>query len=141
MRAEPMPEFIAFQAGDTEVAPAGYIVPGNLREIVVRLQAHGVSMVPISGSVEAEVFGISEIETADAPFQQRHEQAYHGEYRTETVQVPEGSFWVPVDQPLGRLTFTLLEPRSDDGFANWGFFGESLEAGDDYPILRSHQGR
>ena len=43
--------------------------------------------------------------------------------------------WVRVDQPLGRLAFTLLEPRSDDGFANWALLDEQIEAGT-YPVLR-----
>ena len=34
-----------------------------------------------------------------------------------------------IDQPFGRLLFSLLEPRSDDGFATWGFLADRLEAG------------
>ena len=41
-----------------------------------------------------------------------------------------------VDQSLGRLLFSLLEPQSDDGFANWGFLADRLRAGERYPILR-----
>ena len=48
----------------------------------------------------------------------------------------EGSRWVPADQPLGRLIFTLLEPRSDDGFANWALLAEPSTAGSVYPIAR-----
>ena len=46
----------------------------------------------------------------------------------------------PADQPLGRLLFTLLEPRSDDGFANWGFLADRVEAGWVYPIVRVPRG-
>ena len=42
---------------------------------------------------------------------------------------------VRVDQPLGRLAFTLLEPRSDDGFANWALLDEQIETGS-YPVVR-----
>jgi hypothetical protein len=45
---------------------------------------------------------------------------------------------VPADQPLGRLIFSLLEPRSDDGFAAWGFLAEYTEDGGTYPIARAH---
>ena len=33
-----------------------------------------------------------------------------------------------MNQPLARLAFYLLEPRSDDGLFEWNFFDASLEA-------------
>jgi len=32
---------------------------------------------------------------------------------------PAGTFLVRTDQPLARLAFYLLEPRSDDGLIDW----------------------
>ncbi|MDX1395344.1 MAG: peptidase M14, partial [Gemmatimonadota bacterium] len=57
-------------------------------------------------------------------------------WEDRTVTPAEGDWLVPLDQPLGRLIFTLLEPRSDDGFADWGFLADVLSPGADYPILR-----
>ena len=54
--------------------------------------------------------------------------------------LPDTTAWVSVDQPLGRLAFTLLEPRSDDGFVAWGIVDEQIEAGE-MPILRARAGR
>jgi hypothetical protein len=40
-------------------------------------------------------------------------------------------------QPLARLAFYLIEPRSDDGLANWNLI-DGLEADAKvYPILRT----
>jgi hypothetical protein len=39
-------------------------------------------------------------------------------------------------QPLARLAFYLLEPRSDDGLANWNFLDDALESIDLYPVVR-----
>ena len=45
---------------------------------------------------------------------------------------------VRVDQPLGRLAFFLLEPRSDDGLLNWNFFDDALQRDGRYcPVLRT----
>jgi hypothetical protein len=41
-----------------------------------------------------------------------------------------------VDQRLGRLAFSLLEPRSDDGLVAWGIVDAQIEAGE-LPILRA----
>jgi hypothetical protein len=45
---------------------------------------------------------------------------------------------VSLNQPLGRLAFYLLEPRSDDGFVNWNFFDSAVEASSTVPIVRVH---
>ena len=50
--------------------------------------------------------------------------------------MPVGTWRVDMRQPLARLAFYLLEPRSDDGLANWNFLDEAMENGDVYPILR-----
>ena len=52
-----------------------------------------------------------------------------------------GTAVVRLDQPLGRPTFYLLEPRSDDGLASWGLLDRALQADDDvYPIVRAMSG-
>jgi len=39
-----------------------------------------------------------------------------------------------MNQPLARLAFYLLEPRSDDGLFEWNFFDEVL--GDVAPVSK-----
>ena len=60
-------------------------------------------------------------------FQGRNEQTLFGRYEPTQVTPAPGDMLAPADQPLGRLLFTLLEPRSDDGFANWGFLADRVE--------------
>jgi hypothetical protein len=44
---------------------------------------------------------------------------------------------VPVNQPLGRIVFYLLEPRSDDGWVAWNVLDALLGADvKTYPIVR-----
>ena len=40
-------------------------------------------------------------------------------------------------QPLARLAFYLLEPRSNDGLMTWNFLDDAIKDGKVYPILRS----
>jgi hypothetical protein len=65
------------------------------------------------------------------------ERTLWGAYQPVTTTVPAGTLVVPADQPLGRLAFTLLEPRSDDGFVNWNVLDQALEGAASYPILRT----
>jgi hypothetical protein len=55
------------------------------------------------------------------------------------VQAGADAVVIAMDQPLARLIFTLLEPRSDDGFVNWNYFDRSIEAGSGVPIVRVHE--
>lgn len=48
--------------------------------------------------------------------------------------VPDAS--ADLAQPLGRLVFSLLEPRPDDGFTNWNVLDPALEGIEIYPIRR-----
>jgi hypothetical protein len=40
-------------------------------------------------------------------------------------------------QPLARLAFYLIEPRSNDGLLNWNFLDDALKDSKTYPITRS----
>ena len=42
-----------------------------------------------------------------------------------------------MNQPLSRLAFYLLEPRSNDGLLNWNFLDDALKEAKVYPILRT----
>jgi hypothetical protein len=53
-----------------------------------------------------------------------------------TMTFPAGSLRVPMDQPLARLAFHLLEPSADDGVVTWNLVDEWLAAGKDVPIYR-----
>jgi hypothetical protein len=46
---------------------------------------------------------------------------------------------VNIDQPLGRLVFHLLEPRSDDGFVTWNLVDDALQKAAFYPISRTFE--
>jgi hypothetical protein len=138
-----MYEYGTFAPDEWETVPAGYLIPAELDEIIIRLQAHGIRMEPRAvapGSVEAEAFQIDSLTTAERVFQGHNEQTLFGRYEPREVSVSEGAWWVPADQPLGRLVFMLLEPRSDDGFAAWGFLADHIEAGGTYPIVRFREG-
>ena len=133
-----MHEFGTFSPTEVEVAPAVYYILPDAESAIERLRAHGVEtgMAPV-GEVQIEQFIVDSTTTADRSFQGRNERVVFGSWRSLTRALPPGTVAVPVDQPLGRLAFTLLEPRSDDGFANWAILDGQIEAGL-YPVMRGH---
>ncbi|MDE2794686.1 MAG: M14 family metallopeptidase, partial [Gemmatimonadota bacterium] len=134
---ETMYEYGTFAPTLTERVPQAYLVPAELGDILTRLAAHGITLEPAEPTpTQVEAFQIDSVLTAARPFQGRNEQTLFGSYGPTQVTPSPGDMWARADQPLGRLLFSLLEPRSDDGFANWGFLAERLEVGGTYSILR-----
>ena len=138
VRPTRMYEFGTFAAADDELAPAAYYVPADLAPVVDLLAAHGVDGAPLDSAttVTAEQFVITSSSLADRAFEGHRERTVEGAWDTVERTVPAGTLVIPVDQPLGRLVFTLLEPRSDDGAVNWNLVDDQVETGAVYPILR-----
>lgn len=127
-----------FAPMETETVPAAYFVPPDLTPVLTRLRTHGVTSFPLSEerTVEVERFRIDSVRVDDRVYQGRRLHTLAGGYETAEVVLPAGTVVIPMRQPLARLVFTLLEPRSDDGFAAWGLLGEELLDHKVYPILR-----
>ena len=137
-RPETMYEYGTFTPTGTVIVPRAYYVPPALTDVVDRLTAHGVRFERLAADETRTVerFRIDSMQVDEQAFQQHHQRTLYGVYDRAEVTLPAGTLVVPVRQNLGRLAFTLLEPRSDDGFANWGLLDEALKDATYYPIYR-----
>ena len=134
-------EYGTFAAAEdgVELAPTAYYVPADLVAVVDLLAAHGVDGAPLDSdtTLHVEEFMVGTSSVADRLFQGHRERLVTGDWTPLERLVPAGTLVVPVDQPLGRLVFTLLEPRSDDGIVSWNLVDDAVgAAGSVYPILR-----
>lgn len=139
VRPERMPEYGAFRATETGRVPAAYLIPPGLGEVLDRLAVHGVQVDTLATGreLEVEVFRITGSGQAEREFQGHRQRSLEGAWSAIGRPVPAGTLVVPMDQPLARLAFQLLEPRSDDGFANWNVLDAVLDGAGEYPILRT----
>jgi hypothetical protein len=105
-------------------------------DVADRLRAHGVRFerAPLPASVEE--FRIDSATTARNELERHRERRLFGRWQAARPRASGAWLRVPASQPLGRLAFTLLEPRSDDGFAAWGLLDPWLKEPAAYPILR-----
>ena len=123
--------------------PLGYVVPPAHDEVVANLRAHGIQVERLEAParVAAERFALAKVELAKSLYQGRVAITLDGKYEAAEVELPAGSHFVDLRQPLARLIPTLLEPTSVDSLAAWGFFNRvlarqwSAEPGT-YPVLR-----
>lgn len=138
-RPERLPVFGTFRPTETERAPTVYLVPAELDAVLKGLDDHGLRWTRMSASrrLSVERFVIDSTSVADREYQGHRQRALHGRYESVDIEIPAGTAIVPVDQPLGRLAFALLEPRSDDGLVNWNVVDDALQGARHYPIVRA----
>lgn len=163
-----MPHFATVEATETSVAPRAYVLPAvpagappagalpsgfgrggaspaqrSFNAVVDRLEAHGVRFTRTTKDTEVtgERFAIERNVQDDREFRgaaPHRLRELTGRWEPVSQTIPAGSLVVPMDQPLARLAFILLDPRSDDGLMAWnildGLMGEKPQH---YPILRA----
>jgi hypothetical protein len=138
-KPEQMAEYGTFKGTVIERVPSAYFVPPNLRAALDRLRAHGIAMTPLDGAttMPVEEFRIDSNDVSPREFEKHKERTLGGSWAPAERQLPAGTLRVDMSQPLARLAFYLIEPRSDDGLANWNVLDDVLGEAKVYPILRT----
>ena len=114
---------------DSVVRPAAYWVPATWREVIERLQLHGIRMDISTQEVEQEVemYRLVHPELATATFEGHVRVTAERAPEIRMQRFPAGSARIDMDQPLGTLAALLLEPQAPDSFFQWGFFHAILQ--------------
>lgn len=138
-RPEKVADYSIFTSSESTRVPSSYFIPPTLYVALERLSAHGVKLTPLlkPETVEIEEFQITGSTTAPRPFQGHNERTLTGQWVQTTRELPAGTLRVDMTQPLARLAFYLLEPRSDDGLVNWNLLDDALADAKVYPIVRT----
>jgi len=114
-----------------------------MNAVIDRLEAHGVRFTKTSApmTVKGDRFRVASTAVASAEYQGTHRlRTLTGGWEATEQSIPAGSLIVPVDQPLGRLVFMLLDPMSDDGFMTWNILDPILGTTpppEFFPVLRT----
>jgi hypothetical protein len=132
-----------FEPTKSSVVPRGYAFPPELKKTADKLQEHGVKVEIAAKDVQCtgEEYIISKYAPGRA-YQGVSMITMEGAFQKVERAIPAGWYLVDLTQPLGYLTFYLLEPETDDGLAVWGHFTEYLTAkgvdkgGIAYPVLK-----
>ena len=139
--AEPteMDVYIAFNAAETETAPATYYVPAELTRVVDLLAAHGIdgTKLGVDTAIKGEHFTVTASQTAEQQFEGHRIRTVEGAWTPTELRLPAGTLVLSTDQPAGRLLFSLLEPRSDDGLVTWNLLDDQISVNGTYPVVRS----
>lgn len=135
---EVMPVFLTFTPTEKTTVPAAYIIAPERTNMRKLLETHGIQIwkLPQEQTLEVEQFQVDTTWTSKNAFQGAKERTVKGHYVTSVQKMPAESVVVSMRQPLARLIFSLLEPRSDDGVVTWNYLDEVLEKRQPFPIFR-----
>jgi hypothetical protein len=138
-KPERVADYSQFRTTETARVPAAYYLPPTLFVALERLSAHGIKMTALKApeTVQVEEFQITGNQTAERPFQGHNERTLTGSWVAAERKLPAGTLKVDMTQPLARLAFYLLEPRSDDGLVNWNLLDDALKDAKVFPVVRS----
>ena len=148
--SEMLPFFGTAEPTETTLAPRVWVIPMTgtptqrmMATVIDRLEAHGIrfSITAADQPFSGDRFKIA-ANTLDArEYQGTHKaRTLTGAWEATEQTLPAGSLVIPMDQPLARLAFILMDPRSDDGFMWWNVLDAVLGLSPTpiyYPVLRS----
>ena len=114
---------------DSVSVPAAYVIPPEWSFVPEVLSLHGVrfTRTAYAESLNTETTRFTDVRFRAQPYE-GHQTAQYATVPWRTRQnFPAGSVVVPMDQRAAHVAVHLLEPRSDDSFAAWGFFNAVFE--------------
>ena len=119
--------------------PFAYLLPSGFANAAANLKRHGIDVQELREDLDldVEVYRVDEVgKPASSGWDRQDVVELRVDPRQETRRVAAGTLLIKTAQPLGNLVVYLLEPRSEDGLGAWKFFGTSVQAGADFPVLR-----
>lgn len=114
-----MPDYGIFKPTEREDVPWAYLFDNEHAAEILRTHGIAVEKLDADTKLDAERFAVKDETHAEHEFQHHHEVTVLGKWKSSSETFPAGTFLVRTNQPLARLIFYLLEPRSDDGLVNW----------------------
>jgi murein tripeptide amidase MpaA len=108
--------------------PAAYWIPVAWREIVEKLDLHGIKYERITSprEIELDMYRLGTPVYEPKQFEGRVHVTAPTTVERRRERFPAGSVRVPTNQPLGTLAVLMLEPASPDSLFQWGFMNSIL---------------
>jgi hypothetical protein len=134
-----MYEWGTFRATESETAPSAYIVTERIPAVLSNLDGHGIryEVLTAATTVQAEAFRTDSTRIAANESEGHRMRTVFGSWQPAgAVNVAAGAVRIPMNQPLARLAFILLEPRADDSLTTWNFFDRWIEGNRPIPVVR-----
>ena len=114
---------------DSVSIPLAYLVPQEWSFVPEIMKLHSVHMERLVQPVtlDVESYRFSNEKFSATPYEGRQRMSYAMEPLIERRSYPSGTVVIRTNQRAAKVAVHLLEPRSPDSFAAWGFFAAISE--------------
>lgn len=109
--------------------PLGFLIPLAWKNLVDELVQQGVTVerTPKDLTGPFDTWRFLEVKKDTFPFEGRDFTDYQLRPVTETMHMPAGSYYVPMNQPRARIIMAMLHPAAPDALVRWGFMDAIFE--------------
>lgn len=126
-----VPYYEEIKATFTTTAPEKgyYVVPADSEWLLPKLAVHGIKYVVADPNDLVNLHSFKATKTTFSPnsFEGRQTLIVEGDWKPDTVELPDNTIFIPINQPSGRLVLQMFEPKGKDSFLSWGFFNKAFE--------------
>ncbi|MGH7464810.1 MAG: M14 family zinc carboxypeptidase, partial [Longimicrobiales bacterium] len=117
-----------YVATETRPRPWAYAFDARLNDLADFLRRHDIQVERLRtpAQVSAEKFRLTDIEWAEAPYQNHLNATPTVELVAEQMTLPEGTYLVRMTQNAARLIPELMEPDTDDSVVVWNLLDHPI---------------
>ena len=110
--------------------PLGFLIPLAWKELADELALHGVQMerTPVALDQVFDTWRFSDVKSVTGAMEGGTLLDYKLAPVKERIQIPAGSWWVPMHQQRARLILSLLHPAAPDALVRIGFASSIFQA-------------
>jgi hypothetical protein len=125
-----IPHYKTYEAKDSAFVPAAFIVGGQCREIIERLDANGIQYTVFKKDTMLQLGQerVTDFKSISRPYEGHF---HHSEVITEVekalVQFKAGDIVVRLDQPGRNYLLSTLTPQAEDSYFRWNFMDSYLQ--------------
>lgn len=127
-RTVTVPYIADYYASESTAVPHAYLLTVPDPVVLDNLRTHGIEVKQLEQEMELAVTGfeIEDIIPAKRLYQGHYNNTLKGNYTSDTITFPVGTYIVYTAQKLGNVAAYLLEPEADDGYVKWNFLDRYL---------------
>jgi hypothetical protein len=125
-----IPHYKTYEAKDSSFVPTAFIVGGQCRDIIDRLDANGIqySVFQKDTLIQLGQERVMSFKSLTRPYEGHF---YHSEVTTEVekavVQFKAGDVVVRLNQPGRNYLLSTLTPQAEDSYFRWNFMDSYLQ--------------
>jgi hypothetical protein len=125
-----IPHYNTYEAKDSTFVPAAFILGGQCREIIERMDANGIQYRVFKKDTMLQLGQerVTDFKSLSRPYEGHF---YHSEVKTEVekavVQFKAGDILVRLDQPGRNYLLATLTPQAEDSYFRWNFIDSYLQ--------------